>query len=100
MTTTDPAPGSTSTSVTEALVDRLFGALLATVDIQSAYFGDRLGYYRTLAAHGPQTASELAARCGTAERYTREWLEQQAVTGFLTAEGPDDPGHRRSSEAQ
>ena len=29
------------------------------------------------------TSAELAARAGTAERYTREWLEQQATAGFL-----------------
>ena len=34
-------------------------------------------------ANGPQTAAELAAATGTNERYTREWLEQQAVTGIL-----------------
>ena len=31
-------------------------------------------------------ARELAARTGTAERYIREWLEQQAVAGFLAVE--------------
>jgi SAM-dependent methyltransferase len=29
------------------------------------------------------SAAELASSCGIAERYAREWLEQQAVTGVL-----------------
>ena len=63
---------------TDAFVERLFGAVLATMDLQAVYLGDRLGYYRALAA-GALTSAELAARTGTAERYAREWLEQQAV---------------------
>jgi SAM-dependent methyltransferase len=31
----------------------------------------------------------LAARTGTVERYAREWLEQQAVAGFLTVDDLD-----------
>jgi 2-polyprenyl-3-methyl-5-hydroxy-6-metoxy-1,4-benzoquinol methylase len=41
--------------------------------------------YRALAEGGPATPSELAARTGTAERYCREWLEHQAVSGFIEA---------------
>lgn len=86
--TTTPAPS------TETLVDRLFAAVLATIDVQSVCFGDRLGYYRALADGGPQTPAELAARCGTVERYTREWLEQQAVTGLLEVDDPRAPDRR------
>ncbi|RBY84968.1 bifunctional 2-polyprenyl-6-hydroxyphenol methylase/3-demethylubiquinol 3-O-methyltransferase UbiG [Blastococcus sp. TF02A-30] len=86
--TTSPA---TSTGT---LVDRLFAAVLATIDVQSICFGDRLGYYRALADGGPQTPAELAARCGTVERYTREWLEQQAVTGLLEVDDPRAPDRR------
>ena len=32
------------------------------------------------------TAPELAERSGTAPRYAREWLEQQAVAGLLTVD--------------
>ena len=51
--------------------------------------GDRLGYYRSLAEHGPATSAELAVASGTDERYAREWLEQQAVAGILEV---DDVG--------
>ena len=46
--------------------------------------GDRLGLYRALAAHGPSTSTELAARTGTHERYAREWLNAQAASGYVT----------------
>jgi 2-polyprenyl-3-methyl-5-hydroxy-6-metoxy-1,4-benzoquinol methylase len=45
--------------------------------------GDQLGLYRALADGGPATQDELAARTGTAARYLREWLSQQAAAGFL-----------------
>lgn len=73
----------------DGLVERLFRATIAAMDLFSVYLGDRLGYYRALADGGPATSQELAQRTATAERYAREWLEQQAVTGFLAVENPD-----------
>jgi SAM-dependent methyltransferase len=70
----------------DALVGRLFQATLGAMDLFNVYLGDRLGLYRALAAAGPLTPGELAARTGTHERYAREWLEQQAVTGILEME--------------
>ena len=90
MPTTGTAPHTT-----DALVERLFGSVLATLDVQAAYLGDRLGYYRALACSGGLTSAELAARTGTVERYAREWLEQQAVTGILTVSGEADAARRR-----
>src|SRR5262245_53068467 len=46
--------------------------------------GDRLGLYRKLAEIGPTTPGELARQTGTAERYVREWLANQAAGGFVT----------------
>jgi SAM-dependent methyltransferase len=66
----------------DALVERLFNATLGAFDLFAVYLGDRLGLYRALAA-GPLTAVELAVAAGISERYAREWLEQQAVTGVL-----------------
>jgi SAM-dependent methyltransferase len=76
-----PAPAE---DPTEAFVGRLFDAALGTLDLYSVALGGRLGLYAALHEHGPSTSTELAARTGVAERYTREWLEQQAVTGILT----------------
>ena len=67
----------------DALVSRLFEAAIGTFDLFSVYLGERLGLYESLAAHGPSTAAELAERTRVHERYAREWLEQQAVTGLL-----------------
>src|SRR6202171_3022425 len=36
-----------------------------------------------MAADGPVTSSELAAKTGTTERYIREWLNAQAAGGFV-----------------
>jgi SAM-dependent methyltransferase len=90
----DTAPADTAPATADALVERLFGAVLATMDLHAVHLGDRLGYYRALAA-GPLTSGELAARTGTAERYAREWLEQQAVTGILGTDPEVDATHRR-----
>lgn len=72
----------------EDLVDRLSTAMVGAFDLFSIYLGDQLGYYRAL-GDGPANATQLAERTGTAERYAREWLEQQAVTGILTVDDPE-----------
>ncbi len=68
----------------EEIAERVFQAALGTFDVFAIYVGDRLAYYELLVEHGPLTTLELAQHAGTDERYTREWLEQQAVSGFLT----------------
>lgn len=78
-----------------ALADRVFGAAIDFADLTTIYLGERLGLYRILADLGEATPSELAAAADTAERYTREWLEQQAVTGILDVVDTGDPETRR-----
>jgi SAM-dependent methyltransferase len=91
MATTYDAPASA-----ESLAERVFTSTIAAMDLFSIYLGDRLGYYRDLAAHGPATSATLAERTGTSERYAREWLEQQAVTGILAVDVDDpSPAERR-----
>jgi 2-polyprenyl-3-methyl-5-hydroxy-6-metoxy-1,4-benzoquinol methylase len=80
---------------TEALVERLFTAAIGTLELASVHLGHRLGFYRALAEGGPATPAELAARTGTAERYVREWLEQQAVAGFLSVDHADAEADER-----
>ncbi|MGH8911686.1 MAG: class I SAM-dependent methyltransferase [Acidimicrobiia bacterium] len=91
MTTLDQTHASTA----DDLSQRLFAATVGAMDVFTVYIGDRLGYYRALADHGPATSAELAERAGTAERYTREWLEQQAITGFLGVDEVDAPACER-----
>ena len=103
--TAEGTAGMVETQVTQteeektgALVGRLFEAALGAVDIVSVYVGDRLGLYRALAEEGGSTSTELASRAGIHERYAREWLEQQAVTGILEVdEVARSEGERRYS---
>jgi len=69
----------------DALSERLVGSLIGTTEIMNVYLGDRLGLYAPL-AEGWLTSSELSDRAGVAERYAREWLEEQAVAGFIDVE--------------
>ncbi len=92
MQATDKTIGAASP---DALAERLFGATIAAMDLFAVYLGDRLGYYRVLTEGGPATSDALAQRTGTAERYAREWLEQQAVTGILACENPDTEATER-----
>jgi SAM-dependent methyltransferase len=48
-----------------------------------AALGDRLGLFKTLAAHGPATSAELAKAAGITERYAREWLGGMTTAGYL-----------------
>lgn len=72
----------------EDLAGRLFDSMVGAFDIFAVYIGDQLGFYRSLADQGPATSDELAQRTGTAERYVREWLEQQTVAGILSVDDP------------
>ncbi len=74
----------------QLLSDRVSQSLLGVIDVFSIYLGDRLGFYRALAAAGAMTSLTLAERTGTAERYVREWLEQQAISDILRCENAAD----------
>jgi 2-polyprenyl-3-methyl-5-hydroxy-6-metoxy-1,4-benzoquinol methylase len=88
-------PQPDDAAVTEAFAQRLFDAALGALDLLTVELGGRLGLYAALHEHGPSTSTELAARAGIAERYAREWLEQQAVTGILAVAPAAGPADRR-----
>ncbi len=67
----------------QALQERLFGDFSAAVTVPLCLLGERLGLYRALAERGPLTPAELASQTNTAERYAREWLQNQAAAGFV-----------------
>ncbi|MBO3751155.1 methyltransferase domain-containing protein [Streptosporangiaceae bacterium NEAU-GS5] len=73
----------------EQHVHGLLGAMTGAATTAMVALGDRLGLYRALAAGGPATEEELAARTGLAPRYLREWLSQQAAAGFLVYQADD-----------
>ncbi len=86
MTTSLPGP--------EALAERLVASVTATLEVAAVELGRRLGWYRALDG-APATAGQLAERTGTDPRYAREWLEQQAVAGYLAVDDPAAaPGQR------
>ena len=55
----------------------------ATLNTALVVMGDELGLYRAMAGAGPLTSEEIATRTGTAERYVREWLNNQAAGGYV-----------------
>src|SRR3954469_15643925 len=55
----------------------------ATFATTLAALGDRLGLFKALAAGGPATSVDLAARAGIDERYAREWLGGMTNAGYL-----------------
>ena len=86
MTTTNQTDDNTIQQ-RDAFVERLLQSTSGTFDIFTIHIGTRLGFYQALAAaDGALTAAELASRTATYERYVREWLEQQTVTGILAVE--------------
>ncbi len=78
------------TSSAEAFADRVLASALGAIEIYSIHIGTELGLYKRLSDEGAMTAAELAASAGIAERYTREWLEQQATAGILTVDQSQD----------
>jgi len=79
----------------EEFSGNLFMAALATVELANVELGVRLGLYETLAGAGPVTAAALASSAGIAERYAREWLEQQAVAGVVEVDDAARPADER-----
>ena len=87
---------SQSGELRDALVERLFNATIQAQELFSVYLGSRLGLYAVLADGAPRTPEELSAQAGIDARYAREWLEQQAVAGFVDVdEGLGEGGARR-----
>jgi 2-polyprenyl-3-methyl-5-hydroxy-6-metoxy-1,4-benzoquinol methylase len=74
-------------------VNKAVGDIGATLSSILVVIGDRLGYWKAMAASGPVTPAELAVRTETTERYVREWLDAQASAGYVDY----DPVTRRYS---
>jgi hypothetical protein len=78
----------------KAIVD--FGATFNAALIR---IGDKLGLYKALAKHGPQTPAELAKNTGTTERYIREWLSEQAAGGYVNYDAANGKFHLSEEQA-
>jgi SAM-dependent methyltransferase len=82
-----------TTSIDEAKLEAVMGRAVtdmgAVVSGPLFVLGEKLGLYKAMAGAGPLSSHEIAERSGTAERYVREWLRNQAAGGYVTY----DPGN-------
>jgi SAM-dependent methyltransferase len=76
-------PPALDTDKLMSFVFRAVDEVGATLNTAMVVMGDKLGLYRALAGAGPLTPDEVAERTGTAERYVREWLNNQAAGGYV-----------------
>jgi len=67
----------------EAFMEQFVGDLGACATAPLVLIGDKLGLYKAMQDSEPVTPAELAERTGTRERYVREWLCQQAASGYV-----------------
>lgn len=74
----------------------MFTASLGSFELFTTYLGLELGLYAALAERGPATPAQLAEAAGIHERYTREWLEQQAVAGIVEVDDSAAPADDRA----
>jgi 2-polyprenyl-3-methyl-5-hydroxy-6-metoxy-1,4-benzoquinol methylase len=63
----------------------------AAMSVPLVRIGLRFGLYKAMDGAGPMTSAELAEKTKISERYAREWLAQNAASGYLSY----DPGSRR-----
>jgi hypothetical protein len=65
------------------LMGRMVGEFGAIASAPLVALGDRPGLYKTMSEQGWMTSTEVAERTELAERYVREWLAEQAASGFV-----------------
>jgi SAM-dependent methyltransferase len=77
----------TTQAIDEAKLEQFMGQFVqdfggaATAPL--VLIGDKLGLYKAMADGEPVTPAQLAERTGCRERYLREWLSQQAASGYV-----------------
>jgi 2-polyprenyl-3-methyl-5-hydroxy-6-metoxy-1,4-benzoquinol methylase len=67
----------------EQFMNQFVGDLGAAITAPLVMIGDKLGLYRAMADGEPVTSTQLAERTDCRERYIREWLCQQAASGYV-----------------
>jgi 2-polyprenyl-3-methyl-5-hydroxy-6-metoxy-1,4-benzoquinol methylase len=73
----------------EQFMGQFVGDLGAAITTPLVLIGDKLGLYKAMADSEPITPAELAERTGCRERYIREWLCQQAASGYVEYDAAD-----------
>lgn len=66
-----------------AFLGKVVGDFGAALSSSLVYIGQKLGLYKALAQAGSVTPAELAQQTSTNERYIREWLINQAASGYV-----------------
>ncbi len=70
----------------KAFVEKMVLETSAAFTAPLVVLGDRLGIYKAMAGAGGLTPDDLAARTGLDTRYLREWLGNQAASGYVEYE--------------
>lgn len=78
---TQPAP--INEDKMNAFLGKVVGDFGAALSSSLVYIGQKLGLYKALASGESVTSAELAAKTSTNERYVREWLINQAASGYI-----------------
>jgi 2-polyprenyl-3-methyl-5-hydroxy-6-metoxy-1,4-benzoquinol methylase len=68
-----------------AFLGKVVGDFGAALSSSLVYIGQKLGLYKAM-TDGPITPVELARKTSTNERYVREWLINQAASGYVDYE--------------
>ncbi len=69
---------------TEVFAGQVVGDVAAAMSGVLTSLGHKLGLYRAMAGAGPVSSRSLAGKTGLAERYVREWLNNQTAGGYVT----------------
>jgi 2-polyprenyl-3-methyl-5-hydroxy-6-metoxy-1,4-benzoquinol methylase len=76
-----------TSTIDEGRLEQFMGQFVADLGAGATaplvIIGDKLGLYRAMADGEPVTPAELAQRTDCRERYIREWLCQQAASGYV-----------------
>ena len=76
----------------QEFMNKAIGDIASSSSTMLIILGERLGLYKSMAqANGPISAEELANKTGTVERLVREWLANQAASGYIEY----DPNSRK-----
>ena len=69
------------------------------ISLPLARIGVRLGLYKAMDGSGPMTSVEFADKANISERYAREWLAQNAASGYLSYDlAADDLSCRQNKQ--
>jgi 2-polyprenyl-3-methyl-5-hydroxy-6-metoxy-1,4-benzoquinol methylase len=82
-----------ATGIDEAKLEQFMGQFVgdlgAALTAPLVLIGDKLGLYKAMADGEPVTPAQLAERTDCRERYIREWLCQQAASGYVEYDAAD-----------